>query len=135
VDVREAVSKPVGIVPRFVRGLEMTQEEERLAVCAVEPIERPVRDYVGRIPLVFDPTFCPLTPLVTRFFEEWIVIPSLIGKDVVVIESLGFGSEVPLSDHTCSIAGLLQAMGDVTAVRVDVVGERSDPVVVTVLAG
>ena len=64
-----------------------------------------------------------------------IVVGALSHQDVVVVEALGRGVEVPFADDRGLVAGLLQQLGKRLLVAVEGVAVAEEPVEVAVLAG
>ena len=115
-------------LPGAVRRFVVAHGEERLLrVALLEPVEGEIADQVGAVAGVL---------LAAGGSEEGgIVVDALAGEDVPVVEAGGVGDEVPLADHGGLVAGALQFLGDVIALRVERLVEGVDAVLVAVLAG
>lgn len=113
---------------RTVRCLVVAHEHEGTVFRSVfDEFDRLVGNQVGRI-AAFVPcaAFCRI--------HDGIVVKSLSGEDIPVVETRGVGREVPFSDHGRGVSGLLQQFGEGLLRSVKFVEDRG-AVEVAVLAG
>src|SRR5439155_3061207 len=85
-----------------------------------------IGDQIGAI----TPVLFPLAAI----DEDRVVVHSLAGQDVPIVEARGVAGEVPLADHGSLITGVLQFLGNVISLRIERVRQRVNAVPVAVLA-
>ena len=96
-------------------------------IALLQPFQREITDQVCAVALVLFPF---------SILDEYrIVVESLAWEDIPVIEAAGIGLQMPFPDNRSLIALLPQALGDVVALRVDLVVEGVNAVLMAVLPG
>ena len=102
--------------PEAMRSLKVAHQKERLIARSLmpsKPAQRDIHNNVAGVTLM-DPTpFVMIFPRLALFLQQRVDIKPLTGEYIIIVKTLRFGMQMPFSNNSRFVTGLLHLNGNI----------------------